>query len=349
MSEPSQTTPPGNLYHFAAGTLLIEEDKISRKLFILRSGKARVFRMHMGTKVTLAILGEGEIIGEMGFFGANTRSASVEAMTDLSSIVIDDEQAKKQMENLPSWVTPLLRTTFNRFRLMDLKLAQLQNLYEFQKKNFKSDRMASAVYHEGLRILDILHLVYNESVKQGEPEAELLYKKVDQLFGERTIGVQTFLTRLEEFALIVTQSISTSADIATVSPPGMKKVIKSLEPLNRFQNYLKNESDSKRFLLLSGTAMNIFERIVFTLDSDPNTPGIQLKPSNTQESSHPQTTYDEIRVGAVAFYEKGISDLENAGLIETQNRTIFIKCELDELYDHYVFQKILSGFNLTDI
>lgn len=327
---------PENLRQFPAGTLLIEEDKISRKLFILRSGKARVFRTHMGTKVTLAILGEGEIIGEMGFFGATTRSASVEALTDVTSIVIDDEQAKRQMENLPPWVTPLLRTTFNRFRLMDQKLAQLQNLYEFQKKNFKSDRVASAVYFEGLRILELLHLVYNESIKQGAPETQALYEKVDHLFGERTIGVQTFLTRLEEQALIETQTL-----------PGKKTTVRSLAPLLRFQEYLQKETDSTRFLFLSGTAMNILERIVFTLDEDPNTPGIQLKAGTG--SAHPQTSYDEIRVGAVAFFEKGIADLTQAGLIETQERTIFISCNLDELYDHFVFQKILSGFNLTDI
>ena len=122
-----------------AGTVLVTEHEVSRKMFIIREGKARVFKNYLGQRVTLAILGAGEIFGELSFLDAEPRSASVEALTELKLSVIDGEQASAQIQSLPPWVMPIFRSVFHRFREADQKITVLQSMNEYQKKTFKND------------------------------------------------------------------------------------------------------------------------------------------------------------------------------------------------------------------
>src|SRR5690242_1247163 len=72
-----------------AGTKLITENEISQKMYVIVKGKARVYKLYLGQRITLAVLGDGELFGEMGFIDAQPRSATVEAITDMEVMVID--------------------------------------------------------------------------------------------------------------------------------------------------------------------------------------------------------------------------------------------------------------------
>src|SRR4051794_14660617 len=87
-----------------AGTQLVQENDLSRRMFIIKKGKARVYKTYHGQRITLAVLGEGEVFGELSFFDAQPRSASVEALTELSALVIEGEESLKQIAQLPSWI-----------------------------------------------------------------------------------------------------------------------------------------------------------------------------------------------------------------------------------------------------
>ena len=62
---PTETYP---VIDVPVGTQLIVENETSRRMFIIRKGNARVFKNYLGKKVTLAVLGEGEVFGELSFF-----------------------------------------------------------------------------------------------------------------------------------------------------------------------------------------------------------------------------------------------------------------------------------------
>ncbi len=51
----------GELKSYPAGTRLVTENEFSRKMFIVKSGKVRVYKNYVGQKITLAVLGEGEV------------------------------------------------------------------------------------------------------------------------------------------------------------------------------------------------------------------------------------------------------------------------------------------------
>jgi CRP-like cAMP-binding protein len=70
-------------------------------MFVIKKGKVRVYKDYMGKKITLAILGTGEIFGELSFFDAKPRSATVEAISPLEVFIVDGKEAKEQMSSLP--------------------------------------------------------------------------------------------------------------------------------------------------------------------------------------------------------------------------------------------------------
>jgi CRP-like cAMP-binding protein len=77
-----------SLVTYPASTILVTEGEYSRKMFVIKKGRARVFKTYLGQKVTLSILGAGEVFGELSFFDAEPRSASVEALTELTALTL---------------------------------------------------------------------------------------------------------------------------------------------------------------------------------------------------------------------------------------------------------------------
>ena len=235
----------------AAGTLLVEEHDQSRKMFLIKEGKARVFKSYMGQKVTLAILGAGEVFGELSFFDAQPRSASVEALTDLTVIVVDGALANEQLSKLPDWVWAVFRTVFFRFREMDQKMMVLQSLNEYQKKNFKNDAAGKTVYLELLRYLKALRLLHGKDGNTQPLNSDELFKELDDVLGNRYLGLRTFWKVLLENEFIHFQ---------TAKDDGL--IVLNIEVIDRFTEYLRSETEKGRFLILSHTTIALMRRIL---------------------------------------------------------------------------------------
>ncbi len=74
---------------FQKGSYILHEGDSGDTMYIVRSGKVRVFKGHDDRETTLAILGPGEFFGEMALIGAYPRSASASAEEDATCTVID--------------------------------------------------------------------------------------------------------------------------------------------------------------------------------------------------------------------------------------------------------------------
>ena len=168
MSVKTKSALQGTTEKLKVGTVIIREDEISRKMYFIREGKVRVYKRYLGQKITLAILGEGEVFGELSFFDAKPRSASIEALTDVTVLAVDGKSATA---DLPHWVMPLLRTAFHRFREADQKITVLQSINEYQKRAFKKDAVAKTIYLELFRFIKTLKLLYKRLCRRREVKA----------------------------------------------------------------------------------------------------------------------------------------------------------------------------------
>jgi len=64
------------------GEIIVQEDAWPYYVYVLREGKARVFKNVDGKKVLIGLLGKGDIFGEIAFLGKTKRTVSVIADGD---------------------------------------------------------------------------------------------------------------------------------------------------------------------------------------------------------------------------------------------------------------------------
>lgn len=183
-----------------AGKILIKENDMTRKLFILRKGKVRVFKQYMGGKITLAILTPGEIFGELSFFDSKPRSASVEAVTDIIVDCIDGEELNSEIESLPGWVHLIFQSVSARFREIDQKMAVLQSLSNFQRKTLTTDSVGNTIYTDLLRMIKILKMIIHD--KKEHLKKDQLAKELEQTVGSTHISTKAFLSILLDYDFV---------------------------------------------------------------------------------------------------------------------------------------------------
>jgi CRP/FNR family cyclic AMP-dependent transcriptional regulator len=109
---------------FTDKQVLIREGDIQQKIFWILDGEVYVTRK-MGDKYkVLAILGKGELIGEMSFFDKSVRSATVIAKGGVHAMEFTRENFADIYAASPMWTRRLLVSLAKRIRLMVERLGQ---------------------------------------------------------------------------------------------------------------------------------------------------------------------------------------------------------------------------------
>jgi CRP-like cAMP-binding protein len=98
-------TGKGFLMDLPAGQLLTEKGLSQREIFVILDG---VFEVYDGDR-RLAVLGQGDVIGEIGFFASSGRRiASVTAASDGQVLVLRRHFIDELMKNDPSCAAEVL-------------------------------------------------------------------------------------------------------------------------------------------------------------------------------------------------------------------------------------------------
>lgn len=101
---------------FEAGALIVREGDVGDTAYMIVSGRCRAFRTVRGNEQeTLALMGAGDVFGEMALLLEEPRSASVEAVDQVTVLVLD----KRTMEDglgIDGWTGALVRALAQRFR-----------------------------------------------------------------------------------------------------------------------------------------------------------------------------------------------------------------------------------------
>ena len=67
--------------HYEAGQIILRQGELPRNFYIILNGEVQVYREHDGEETEVAILGSGELFGEMALLRRVRRTASVRAIT----------------------------------------------------------------------------------------------------------------------------------------------------------------------------------------------------------------------------------------------------------------------------
>lgn len=89
--------------HRVKGDPLIMENSVGQALYLIKDGKARVYKGAEDKGESIAMLGQGELFGEMSLIEDSLTSANVIAETDINLVIIhreDFERLLAQNESL---------------------------------------------------------------------------------------------------------------------------------------------------------------------------------------------------------------------------------------------------------
>ena len=97
------------------GSLIIDQGQTGREAFIILSGDVTIKRS--GRKI--AVLGAGDVVGELSLLDHGPRTASAICATDCSLLVIDQRRFISVLDDVPSIAHKLMGVLASRIRQMD--------------------------------------------------------------------------------------------------------------------------------------------------------------------------------------------------------------------------------------
>jgi cAMP-binding proteins - catabolite gene activator and regulatory subunit of cAMP-dependent protein kinases len=106
---------------FEKGDVIIEKGSYGTSAYVIKSGRVEVVDI-INNKVVLAILGEGQIFGEMGLIDDQPRSATVTALEDVQLAVLNRDNFNQLFEKDPKVILPIIKALFERLRTINSML-----------------------------------------------------------------------------------------------------------------------------------------------------------------------------------------------------------------------------------
>jgi len=110
---------------FEPQQVIFREGDDSDTCYIVRSGHARAVRSHAdGRMITLARFGPGDIFGELAMFDDERRSATVEAIEELTTVAIPGSAMRELLRRHPEIAVKLVIALGRRLRAANERLSR---------------------------------------------------------------------------------------------------------------------------------------------------------------------------------------------------------------------------------
>lgn len=109
----------------APGNILFRDGDPPDSVYLIKEGEIEISKGEGNKKKVLAILKEGDFLGEMAVIDGSPRSATAKAITETRLITLDTEEFKNEIEKDPL-IGALVFTLIRRLRNTDQKLAEFE-------------------------------------------------------------------------------------------------------------------------------------------------------------------------------------------------------------------------------
>jgi CRP-like cAMP-binding protein len=101
---------------FAPGEWIIREQEVGDTAYILVAGQCEVVKQIDGRWESIRKLGPGDVFGEMAILAATTRTASVVALTDVTTMVVTRDVLEREVDAMKPWMGAFIKAIALRFR-----------------------------------------------------------------------------------------------------------------------------------------------------------------------------------------------------------------------------------------
>jgi CRP/FNR family transcriptional regulator, cyclic AMP receptor protein len=108
------------------GEVIVRQGEVGECMYVVVSGKAEVVGQKGGKEVRLAVLGPKDSFGEMAIFDRERRSATVRAMGQVRTIILDRKTFEKSLIDQPWLAFRVLEKMSQRIRELDREVVELK-------------------------------------------------------------------------------------------------------------------------------------------------------------------------------------------------------------------------------
>jgi hypothetical protein len=109
---------------FAVGETIFHEGDASLEAYLVRAGRVEVVKDSSHGPFRLAVLGEGEVLGEMGLLEERPRSATARAIEDVEADAVNATEFARMLTHDPGTSMAILRVLFERLRAVNTRLSE---------------------------------------------------------------------------------------------------------------------------------------------------------------------------------------------------------------------------------
>lgn len=112
---------------YKPGEFIFFEGDIENHFYIVENGVVSIYtKDNTGKKIPITEIVDGESFGEFALISNSPRSASAQALTDVTVVKVSEEGFKHLMSELPVWAESMLKSFVERLQNMTEKMRELE-------------------------------------------------------------------------------------------------------------------------------------------------------------------------------------------------------------------------------
>jgi CRP-like cAMP-binding protein len=162
---------------YSAGDIIIEEGQEGDSLYIIEKGTVQIYIKDPGSdeKIILSKLTQGDYFGEMALITGEPRSATVEALEDISLYRLDKKGFDKLLKENPTISLALSHMLSQRLKNSNIKRLESEKLYH--SKISPSGSLSEIPFYEVLKFCEQNSLTGNVKLNHNNEDAEIIFLK----------------------------------------------------------------------------------------------------------------------------------------------------------------------------
>lgn len=160
--------------YFRPGQYLFKEGEPSNCMYVIKRGTVAIRKMKGPAYVELGRLYSNEVLGELGFFDRQPRSAAAIALTEVEVLVIQFAQLDKIYHLVPDYLKTIMASVADRLRKANDTIRRLQkNVVTDQSNAFDPSKIAELSSSDVLSAAAALD-AGGALMQPGEPDVDPL-------------------------------------------------------------------------------------------------------------------------------------------------------------------------------